>query len=142
MTDRTHPAANRGFGMQEALLFAAVCRMCIGTSRSVLAVSSRLKRGVVCACILLFSLTLHGQAPRDTARFRVMSYNVENLFDYRHDTLKEDREFLPDAIRHWNYTKYRKKLNDIARVITAVGQWEAPALVALCEVETIRSFAT
>ena len=85
--------------------------------------------------MLLLALTASGQTRRDTARFRVMSYNVENLFDYRHDTLKEDREFLPDAIRHWNYTKYRKKLNDIARVITAVGQWETPALVALCEVE-------
>ncbi|WP_287641321.1 endonuclease/exonuclease/phosphatase family protein [Bacteroides sp.] len=85
--------------------------------------------------MLLLALTASGQTRQDTARFRIMSYNVENLFDSRHDTLKEDREFLPDAIRHWNYTKYRKKLNDIARVITAVGQWEAPALVALCEVE-------
>ena len=71
--------------------------------------------------MLLLALTASGQTRRDTARFRVMSYNVENLFDSRHDTLKEDREFLPDAIRHWNYTKYRKKLNNIARVITAVG---------------------
>ena len=46
--------------------------------------------------------------------FRVMSWNVENLFDTHHDTLKNDNEFLPDAIRHWNYTKYKKKLADIA----------------------------
>ena len=52
--------------------------------------------------------------------FRVMSWNVENLFDTHHDTLKNDNEFLPDAIRHWNYTKYKKKLADIARVITAL----------------------
>lgn len=31
--------------------------------------------------------------------FRVMSWNVENLFDTHHDTLKNDNEFLPDAIR-------------------------------------------
>ena len=67
--------------------------------------------------------------------FRVMSWNVENLFDTHHDTLKNDNEFLPDAIRHWNYTKYKKKLADIARVITAVGEWNPPALVGLCEVE-------
>ena len=47
--------------------------------------------------------------------FRVMSWNVENLFDTHHDTLKNDNEFLPDAIRHWNYTKYKKKLADMAR---------------------------
>lgn len=67
--------------------------------------------------------------------FRVMSWNVENLFDIRHDTLKNDREFLPDALRHWNYRRYKKKLNNIARVITAVGGWAPPALVGLCEVE-------
>ena len=78
---------------------------------------------------------LHGQAERDTLAFRVVSYNVENLFDYRHDTLKNDYEFLPDGIRHWNYTKYKKKLDGIARGITAIGGWNPPALVALCEVE-------
>ena len=61
--------------------------------------------------------------------------NVENLFDSRHDTLKNDYEFLPDATRHWNYSKYRKKLDNIARVIIATGGWTPPALVALCEVE-------
>lgn len=30
----------------------------------------------------------------------------------------------------------------MARVITAVGEWEPPALVGLCEVEMIRYFAT
>lgn len=78
---------------------------------------------------------LYGQEKKDTLTFRVMSYNVENLFDCRHDTLKNDYEFLPDAVRHWNYPKYRKKLDSIARVITAVGEWAPPALVALCEVE-------
>lgn len=71
----------------------------------------------------------------DRIPFRVMSWNVENLFDTRHDSLKNDHEFLPDAIRHWNYSKYKKKLADIARVITAVGEWNPPALVGLCEVE-------
>lgn len=71
----------------------------------------------------------------DRIPFRVMSWNVENLFDTRHDSLKNDHEFLPDAIHHWNYSKYKKKLADIARVITAVGEWNPPALVGLCEVE-------
>lgn len=63
-----------------------------------------------------------------------MSWNVENLFDTRHDTLKNDREFLPHALRRWHYGRYRKKLTDVARTITAVGKWDPPALVALCEV--------
>ena len=78
---------------------------------------------------------MYGQEKKDTIIFRAMSYNVENLFDCRHDTLKNDYEFLPNATRHWNYPKYKKKLDNIARVIIAVGGWTPPALVALCEVE-------
>lgn len=80
-------------------------------------------------------LSMYGQEKKDTLTFRVASYNVENLFDCRHDSLKNDYEFLPDAIRRWTYTKYKKKLDNIARVITALGGWTPPALVALCEVE-------
>lgn len=89
--------------------------------------------------VILFLLcpyiSLYGQEGKDTLTFRIVSYNVENLFDSRHDTLKNDYEFLPDGIRHWNYAKYRKKLDNIARVLIATGGWTSPALVALCEVE-------
>ncbi len=77
------------------------------------------------------------QAPCQEERipFRVVSWNIENLFDTHHDSLKNDRDFLPDALRHWNYSRYKKKLADVARVITAIGEWNPPALVGLCEVE-------
>ncbi|AVM51666.1 endonuclease/exonuclease/phosphatase family protein [Bacteroides zoogleoformans] len=84
---------------------------------------------------LCLHIVVYGQEKKDSLVFRVMSYNVENLFDLRHDTLKNDHEFLPDALRRWNYAKYKKKLDNIARVIIAVGGWTPPALVALCEVE-------
>ena len=77
------------------------------------------------------------QVPSQQERipFRVVSWNIENLFDTRHDSLKNDHEFLPNAMRHWNYSRYKKKLVDVARVITAIGEWSPPALVGLCEVE-------
>lgn len=78
---------------------------------------------------------LYGQEAKDTLCFRIVSYNVENLFDCKHDSLKNDYEFLPEALRHWNYPKYRQKLDNVARAIIAVGEWMPPALVALCEVE-------
>jgi endonuclease/exonuclease/phosphatase family metal-dependent hydrolase len=83
---------------------------------------------------ILSAPCLHGQSvERDTLSF--MEWNVENLFDFRHDTLKDDVEFLPESMRHWTYHRYRNKLDQIAKVIAAVGEWNAPALVALCEVE-------
>lgn len=87
---------------------------------------------------LLLPSWAKAQIQKDTLFLRAMSYNVENLFDFQHDTLKEDYDFLPESVRHWNYDKYRKKLDNLARVIIATGQWEAPALVGLCEVENDR----
>ena len=74
-------------------------------------------------------------AERDTLTLRIVSYNVENLFDCQHDSLKDDYEFLPQATRRWTYSKYRRKLDALARTLIATGGWTPPALVALCEVE-------
>lgn len=70
--------------------------------------------------------------------FKVVFWNVENLFDTEPDSLKQDDEFLPNAMRGWHWGRYKKKLADVARVITAIGEWTPPALVGLCEVENDR----
>lgn len=67
---------------------------------------------------------------------RVMSYNLENLFDTCHNPEKNDDEFLPAGNRHWTPKRYYHKLRQIAQVITAAGEWDTPALVGLCEVES------
>ncbi|MDR2389269.1 MAG: endonuclease [Tannerellaceae bacterium] len=77
-----------------------------------------------------FAVTM-GQIP-----FRVMSYNVENLFDTYDDPDTDDGEFLPSGHRRWTPSRYRHKLRQISRVISAAGEWDTPALVGLCEVES------
>lgn len=67
--------------------------------------------------------------------FRVMEYNVENLFDCRHDSLKQDTEFLPGSVRNWTYSRFQDKVNKIGKVILAAGKEQVPDLVGLCEVE-------
>ena len=67
--------------------------------------------------------------------FRVMEYNVENLFDCRHDSLKQDTEFLPGSVRNWMYRRFQDKVNKIGKVILAAGKEQVPDLVGLCEVE-------
>lgn len=64
-----------------------------------------------------------------------MFYNVENLFDTLDNPAKDDDEFTPDGVRHWNNKRYYNKLNNIAKVITALGGWDTPVLIGLCEVE-------
>lgn len=67
--------------------------------------------------------------------FTIVSYNVENLFDARHDTLKNDIEYTADGSRHWSYVRYNNKVEQVSRVICNIGGWDKPALVGLCEVE-------
>lgn len=99
---------------------------------------NHIRQPLFASLLSLFLLPFWFANAQEPTSFRVMFWNVENLFDTQHDTLKNDVEFLPDAPRHWSYRRYKKKLADVARVITAVGGWTSPALVGLCEVENDR----
>ena len=68
-------------------------------------------------------------------RIRLVTYNVENLFDCKDDSLTSDETFLPTSLRHWSEYRYWNKLHAISRALTAIGGDRAPELVALCEVE-------
>lgn len=74
-----------------------------------------------------------------TSLLTFVEFNCENLFDYRHDSLKQDIEFTPEGDRRWTRGKYWDKLNNTAQSIISCGNdggdWELPDLVALCEVE-------
>ena len=67
--------------------------------------------------------------------FRVLFWNVENLFDCKDNPQKNDNEYLPEATRHWTYFRYRDKLRNLAKGIIASGNDYVPDLVGLCEVE-------
>ena len=68
--------------------------------------------------------------------FTIISYNCENLFDCRHDSLKNDTEFLPTSERHWTFNRYWEKLNNLGRVIQQCGtESSLPDVAALLEVE-------
>ena len=74
--------------------------------------------------------------PTTGTRLRVMSWNVENLFDTVHDEGFSDEEFLPGSPRRWTSRRYRQKLSDIAQVVATVsGDGGMVDLLGLCEVE-------
>ena len=68
--------------------------------------------------------------------FRVMFYNTENFFDTIDDPKKNDNDFLPEGAMHWTEGRYHNKLINIAKVITSAGEWDTPALVGMCEIES------
>jgi predicted extracellular nuclease len=94
-----------------------------------------MKKGILLQLIMIVSIQLAAQK-QEKQDFKIMCYNVENFFDCVPDSLSNDTEFLPTGVRAWNYTKYQHKQSNIARVIAAIGGWEVPALVGLCEVES------
>ena len=66
---------------------------------------------------------------------KVVSYNVENLFYPERDSLKDDSEWTPEGERRWSYTRYYRKVENIARVLTNIGEWDGVDIVGLQEVE-------
>jgi len=72
---------------------------------------------------------------RDENGIRIVFYNVENLFDTIDDPTKNDNEFLPNSKKKWNSSKYWQKQKSIAKVLIAVGGWEAPDIIGLAEIE-------
>jgi len=91
--------------------------------------------------VLFFSLTfgVFSQNPQiENKGIRVMFYNVENLFHPSNDSVKNDDEFTPKGTRYWSYRRYNDKLRNIAKTAIAVGEWDAPAVIGLCEIENIQ----
>lgn len=89
--------------------------------------------------LLLFASTCDRQvAPGDSDPnpfYRVMFYNVENLFDVVDDPQTNDQEFLPESSKSWTKKRYENKLDKIARVIRDLGGDTLPAVIGLCEIE-------
>lgn len=88
----------------------------------------------LCLLTLLPVLTSVGQF-NQPERFRFAFYNVENLFHPTNDSLKRDDEFTPDGERHWSFRKYWDKQYRLSKVILALGRWDQPVVVGMCELE-------
>ena len=48
---------------------------------------------------------------------------------------KDDYEWTPEGERRWSYTRYYRKVENIARVLTNIGEWDGVDIVGLQEVE-------
>lgn len=88
-----------------------------------------------CSCQVLSKKEKATEASNEKPLYRIMFWNVENLFDTRDDSLTDDSEFTPEGIRRWGYTRYKQKVNNIYKVLAASGDPYPPEIIGLCEVE-------
>ena len=85
---------------------------------------SRSIASVFAGCLVLFTMTNRKYSQDQVLQpVRLMFYNVENLFDTRDDSLREDNDFLPGGVMKWNYSRYMKKINSLYKTIVAAGSW-------------------
>jgi predicted extracellular nuclease len=90
---------------------------------------------IIIVAALFFRLdSIYGQL-RETARERLMFYNAENFFDAVDDSINDDEEFLPEGVKRWTVSRYKRKTEGIYKVIIAAGEWDPPDIVAFCEIE-------
>ncbi len=69
--------------------------------------------------------------------FRIIFYNVENLFDTEDEPGKNDSAFTPEGERRWNHFRLRNKINNIYKALAAAGGSRIPPVIGLCEVENM-----
>lgn len=71
----------------------------------------------------------------------VAFYNFENLFDTINGP-NNDEEWLPKGTMNWTGKKYKKKLENLSRVLSEIGTSEnpnnSPTLIGGCEIENRR----
>ena len=90
--------------------------------------------------LILSVLCAEAWAQRDSCDLLFSFYNVENLYDPDNDSLFRDDDFTPEGSYHWTYSKYVKKVNNIAKVLIAMGEGEPPDMAAMVEVENDKVF--
>lgn len=74
-------------------------------------------------------------------RFRIMEWNVENLFDTLDAPGKEDGAFTPQGNHRWNSGRYWSKQGKLSRTIAAAGGNTPIDLIALIEIENDSTLA-
>lgn len=84
--------------------------------------------------ILFASLLLLAFAQKP---YKVVFYNLENLFDTINDPDKNDEEYLPKGARKWTTYRYNQKLENMSRVLFDVAAEDKsfPTVIGVSEIE-------
>ncbi|MBD3582037.1 endonuclease/exonuclease/phosphatase family protein [Flavobacterium selenitireducens] len=94
---------------------------------------------LIAVFFVFFAITTAKAQAKQYKMHTVAFYNVENLFDTIKGT-NNDEEYLPS--RGWTSKKYKKKLDNLGRVIPNIGtneqQKESPAIIGVSEIENRR----
>ena len=91
-----------------------------------------MKRTILSVLCLLVMLIAFAQKP-----YKVVFYNLENLFDTINDPNKNDEEYLPEGERKWTTYRYNQKLANMSRVLFDIAAEDRifPTVIGVSEIE-------
>lgn len=93
---------------------------------------------LIALLIVLFAIQGANAQAKKYKIHTVAFYNLENLFDTINNP-NNDEEWLPNGAQNWTGEKYKRKLQNMARVIAEIGtndqQKESPTFLGACEIE-------
>ena len=90
---------------------------------------------------LFWSTFSFSQSEKDYKITTIAFYNVENLFDYEDDPITFDDDRTPEGRDHWTPEIYEAKLENMAKVISEIGEdvtGTSPAIIGVSEIENRR----
>ena len=74
---------------------------------------------------------------KEPAKFRIVFYNTENLFDPFDDPATNDQEFTPSGKNHWTIGKLNEKVMMVYRAIISASDGHYPDIIGLAEIENL-----
>lgn len=84
---------------------------------------------------LVYCYTHFSAFAQHAGRYKIMSYNVENLFDTVASNKYRDKDFTPNGKFEWNTQRYNAKLNNLSKVVDAVCDTTPLLFLGICEIE-------
>lgn len=79
--------------------------------------------------------TTFNDSIRGDHTFRIVFWNVENLFDTKDDPITADEAFTPDGENHWTMFRFKEKIKNLSKTLLSTGGWEPTDFIGLCEIE-------
>ena len=92
-------------------------------------------KNILLSALLLLSFSIAFSQKENSNYIRIGFWNVENFFDPRKDSLKNDNDFTPEGLYRWTFQRFDEKKNKLYKTIVALGEGEPPAIFGLCEIE-------
>lgn len=91
---------------------------------------------IILTFLVLFAFSSFGQN-KQSEKYRVVFYNVENLFDPFDDPSTNDNEYTSKGKSHWTMARLDQKVMMVYRALIAAADGTLPDVIGMAEIENL-----